>query len=154
MEELKKEIANVFDTLMKNMDGWLIDTVNILDRASDRATADPSWSLINRRMKTQSNRWYLMIEDALTDTEALLKKHKMNSLHPIIENLIKQKYESKVKGYQKRCFEILEMYKDVSSAKIDKDIVEEFLTIAKGASVDMILDILKENLKGGITWKI
>lgn len=145
--KIKKEVSNIFDDLFRKWDMWAEDVVEILDTLSTKATGDVSFEFINRKLKRQINKWYEIMDDAFDDTEELLYRHNLTIMPAIIENHIIDKYGPILEDYKDKCVEISDQYKVVTASSLDEEVVEEFLTISKGMTMEIMLNILKERIE-------
>ena len=141
---LESEIYRIFSNLHIGLYQWVEDTVKILDDASSQMTASVSWDLINRKLKRQINKWYLLVDEAYDDVQEIVEKHGLDGMPPILENEIRTRYEPKLKALQNDCKEILDKYKNIVASNLEKEIVEELLLIAHGITIDNIISIIKE----------
>jgi len=142
---LENDLLKVFNTLEKGFQTWVSDTVKILDNLPNKMTGSVSWDLIHRRMKSQINKWYQLVDDASIETQSILNRHGLDTMPPIIEKKIRSKYEPQLKDLQKQCKKLLDTYKTVVASNLDQDVVDEFLIIAQGVTIDNIINILKDD---------
>lgn len=141
---MEKEIDRVFNTLTKNLHKWVNETVKILDDATNLMTASVSWDLVNRQLQTKIDEWYLLVDKADIEVKQILSRNGLDKIPPIVENNIRQKYKRELDKLQRECKDLLAKYKKVVASNLDDEIVDEFLTIAQGVTIDNLINIIKQ----------
>lgn len=136
-------INSIYNRLCEALISWVHDISHFLQIMSKKLTASVTWEYIGKQIQKKIEKWYILVQDAVDDTDLYLMESNINEITPEIEDQIRKAFDPKLKEYQEAGKEFLKRFEDVLN-KVDPDILRELKDIFFEITVDNIINILRE----------
>jgi len=143
-KKIKLHLSDIFNKLGTDLSQWVADLTRLLEKSPSRKlTASLSWEFVNKQITRKIEKWYVLVQDAIDNTEVILVENEIDQLTPEIEQHIRNIFEPTLIEYQNKGKEFVSKYASISS-NVDPKIWLELTDIVFEITIENILSILKE----------
>lgn len=144
----KSEMYNILNKLGSDLLSWLDDLIKIFDRKlSKELIASISWEFLNKQLSRKVEKFYILVQDAVDDTEILMHEYDISELTTELKNFIQVNIETKIQEYQKLGIDFVRRY-EVYEKNLDTEIWLELKDIVFHITADNIINIIEEQFNG------
>lgn len=141
-KKIKLHLSDIFNKLGTDLSQWVADLTRLLEKSPSRKlTASLSWEFVNKQITRKIEKWYVLVQDAIDNTEVILVENEIDQLTPEIEQHIRNIFEPTLIEYQNKGKEFVSKYASISS---NPKIWLELTDIVFEITIENILSILKE----------